>query len=176
MFINIGTADTLNSMSTTKFSFSPSFSDQYNDLLLQLLLKILKWFLSKRISSYICWMPNPLVQCSPLFLSNQIQLYKPNSVGIAGVILSADAWAHPATGALRAWAQKTTPQKATQILAIMPSFTHSSLKLAWWLLFFLCLNSCSAVKCIFYHARLSCNYCIYMHKHLSIYNSHGTPK
>lgn len=44
------------------------------------------------LGSYICWMPNPLVQCSPLFLSNQIQLYKPNSTGIAGVILPADAY------------------------------------------------------------------------------------
>lgn len=56
-------------------------------------------------------MPSPLVKCSPLFLSNQIQLYKPNSVGIAGVILPTDALAHPATGALRAWAQSVTLQK-----------------------------------------------------------------
>ncbi|CAB1449521.1 unnamed protein product [Pleuronectes platessa] len=57
----------------------------------------------------------------------KIQLYKPNSTGRAGVILPADAQAHPATGALRAWAQSTTPQTATQTLAIMPPFTHSSL-------------------------------------------------
>lgn len=69
-------------------------------------------------------MPNPLVQRSPLFLSNQIQLSKPNSVGIAGVILPADAQAHPATGALRAWAQRRPPETATQTLAIMPSFTQ----------------------------------------------------
>lgn len=36
-------------------------------------------------------MPNPLVQRSSLFLSNQIQLYKPISTGKAGVILLADA-------------------------------------------------------------------------------------
>lgn len=63
----------------------------------------------ERISSYICWMPDPLVQCSPLFLSNQIQLYKPSSTGIAGVILSADARAHPATGAPRAMGTEHDP-------------------------------------------------------------------
>lgn len=67
----------------------------------------------KTISSYICWIPNPLVQHIPLFLSNQIQLYKPNSTGIAEVNLPADALAHPATGAPRAWAQCTTPKTAT---------------------------------------------------------------
>lgn len=72
-------------------------------------------------------MPNPLVQCCSLFLSNQIQLYKPNSTGKGRVILPADAWAHPATGAPRAWAQSATPQTATQTLAIMHHFTHSSL-------------------------------------------------
>lgn len=80
------------------------------------------------MSSSVCWMPNPLVQHSPLFLSNQIQLYKPGSTGIAGVILLADARVHPATGALRAWAQSVTPPKSHPD-TIMPSFSHTWLKL-----------------------------------------------
>lgn len=73
-------------------------------------------------------MPNPLVQCSSLFLSNQIQLYKPNSTGIAGVILSADARAHPATGAPRAWAQSATPQTDTVHNALLhPQLTEASM-------------------------------------------------
>lgn len=69
-------------------------------------------------------MPILLAQCSPLFLSNQTQLYKPNSTEIAGVNLPADAQAHPATGALRARVQSMTPKTATQTLAIItPSDT-----------------------------------------------------
>lgn len=81
----------------------------------------------KTISSYICWIPNPLVQRSPLFLSNQIQLYKPNSTGIAEVNLPADALAHPATGAPRAWAQCTTPKTATQTHHSATEFTEANM-------------------------------------------------
>lgn len=91
----------------------------------------------RRMSSSVCWMPNPLVQRSPLFLSNQIQLYKPGSTGIAGVILLADARVHPATGAPRAWAQSVTPPKSHPD-TIMPSFSHTWLKLV-----------CVCVCCVF---------------------------
>lgn len=55
-----------------------------------------------------------------------MQLYKPSFADIAGVILSADARAHPATGAPRAWARSVTPsQAATQALVIMQPFTQT---------------------------------------------------
>lgn len=91
----------------------------------------------RRMSSSVCWMPNPLVQRSPLFLSNQIQLYKPGSTGIAGVILLADARVHPATGALRAWARSVTLPKSHPD-TIMPSFSHTWLKLVFVCVCVLC--------------------------------------
>lgn len=99
----------------------------------------------RRMSSSVCWMPNPLVQRSPLFLSNQIQLYKPGSTGIAGVILLADARVHPATGAPRAWAQSVTPPKSHPD-TIMPSFSHTWLKLVCVCVVFL---SSSPFICVF---------------------------
>ena len=99
-------------------------------------------------------MPALLVQCSSLFLSNQTQLYKPNSTEIAGVNLPADAQAHPATGALRARVQSTT-RNSHPDTGHNNSLSHSSPKMVWWPSFFFLLAMTHPSLWHFFSASLS---------------------